>query len=201
MWGNPLQTSRLFAREWAAAPWSVGAICPSSRRLAVQIAREVPAGSGAVIELGGGTGAVTHALLTNGVPAGRLVVVERSAAFVQHLRKRFPDVPVMHADAACLARCLPRDLGVDAIVSCLPLRSLPGHEVEAVVDQWRQVLRPGGVVIQFSYDIRPARRMPDTGGDLVMQSSRIVWANLPPARIVTMQLRAQRNATSALIGD
>lgn len=193
MAGNTLQTSRLFAREWASAPRSVGAICPSSRRLAVQLAREVPAGNGAVIELGGGTGTVTHALLANGVSPDRLIVVERSAAFVEHLRERFPEVPVMHADAAHLARRLPLDLRVDAIVSCLPLRSLPRGEVAVIVDQWRQVLRPGGVVIQFSYDIRPARRMVEAGSDFVTLSSRIVWANLPPARIVTMQPRVPEN--------
>ncbi|MEX3789437.1 class I SAM-dependent methyltransferase [Paraburkholderia sp. BR14374] len=190
MVAGPLHTSRLFAREWATAPWSVGAICPSSRRLAARLAREVPAGNGVVIELGGGTGAVTHALLESGVPTDRLIVVERSPTFVQHLRGRFPDVPVMHADAARLAWCLPLDLRVDAIVSCLPLRSLPHREVDEIVDQWRQVLRPGGVVIQFTYDLRPDRNVVNAGGmsDFVMLSSRIIWANLPPARVVTMQL-------------
>jgi phospholipid N-methyltransferase len=188
-----MHTSRLFAREWAMAPRSVGAICPSSRRLAAQLAREVPAGDGAVIELGGGTGSVTQALLANGVSPGRLIVVERSAAFVRHLRARFSNVPVMHADAARLAHSLPLDLRVDAIVSCLPLRSLPRGEAEAIVRQWRHVVRPGGVVIQFSYDIRPDRGVADAGGDFAVLSSRIVWANLPPARIVTMQLRGQRS--------
>ncbi|MGN6579674.1 MAG: class I SAM-dependent methyltransferase [Bordetella sp.] len=188
-----MHRSRLFAREWAIAPRSVGAICPSSRRLSAQLAREVPAGHGAVIELGGGTGAVTQALLENGVSSGRLIVVERSAAFVRHLRVRFSDVPVMHADAAHLAYSLPLDLRVDAIVSCLPLRSLPRGEVEAIVGQWRHVLRPGGVVIQFSYDIRPNLGAADPGGDFTLLSSRIVWANLPPARIVTLQRQGQRS--------
>lgn len=188
-----MQMSRLFAREWAIAPRSVGAICPSSRRLAAQLAREVPAGDGAVIELGAGTGAVTHALLANGVSSDRLIVVERSAAFVRHLRARFSNVPVMHADAARLAHSLPLDLRVDAIVSCLPLLSLPRREAEAIVGQWRYVLRPGGVVVQFSYDIRPNRGVLHAGSDFSMLSSRIVWANLPPARVVTMQLQAQRS--------
>ena len=188
-----MHTSRLFAREWAIAPRSVGAICPSSRRLAARLAREVPAGDGAVIELGGGTGSVTHALLANGVSPDRLIVVERSAAFVRHLRARFSNVPVMHADAAHLAHSLPLDLHVDAIVSCLPLRSLPRREVETIVRQWRHVLRPGGVVIQFSYDIRQNLGVADVGGDFSVLSSRIVWANLPPARIVTMQRRDQRS--------
>lgn len=176
-----------------AGPRVVGAICPSSRRLAARLAREVPAGDGAVIELGGGTGSVTQALLQNGVSPGRLIVVERSAAFVRHLRARFPNLPVMHADAARLAYSLPLDLRVDAIVSCLPLRSLPHREAEAIVSQWRHVLRPGGVVVQFSYDLRPNLGVADAGGDFAVLSSRIVWANLPPARIVTMQLRDQRS--------
>ncbi len=68
----------IFAREWALAPRSIGAICPSSSRLASVIADEVIAGEGRVLQLGGGTGVVTRALLDAGVPAHQLTVVERS---------------------------------------------------------------------------------------------------------------------------
>src|SRR5512143_2865500 len=91
----------LFAWEMLRRPSAVGAIWPSSRRLAKNVASRVPvSGDGLVIELGGGTGVVTHALLQRGIAPGRLVVIERSAVFVRHLRKRFPDVQIVHGDAA-----------------------------------------------------------------------------------------------------
>ncbi|RDK03551.1 methyltransferase [Paraburkholderia lacunae] len=156
----------------------------------MQIARQVPAGDGLVIELGGGTGTVTQALLESGVTPERLIVVERAPAFVHHLRNRFPDVPVVHGDAARLAHFLPPDVRIDAIVSCLPLRSLPRHETAVIVEQWHQVLGENGVVIQFTYDIRPLRYIAAYHPDFVICSSRIVWANAPPARVVTTCKRA-----------
>jgi phospholipid N-methyltransferase len=44
MLANALRTSALFAREWVGRPAAVGAICPSSKRLAMQIASQMPAG-------------------------------------------------------------------------------------------------------------------------------------------------------------
>ena len=52
-------------------------------------------------------------------------MIERSTAFVQHLRARFPGVAILHGDAADLGRLLPRSSRIDAIVSSLPLLSLP----------------------------------------------------------------------------
>jgi phospholipid N-methyltransferase len=68
----------VFARESIGRPAAIGAVCPSSRQLAQRIARQVPRGDGVVIELGGGTGAVTQGLLDNGVRPERRIVVERS---------------------------------------------------------------------------------------------------------------------------
>src|SRR5215207_8736368 len=94
----------LFARELISQPAAVGAVWPSSSQLAKGMAACVPAdGKGSIVELGGGTGAVTQALLERGIAPERLLVVERSPAFVQHLRARFPSVKVVEGDATKLA--------------------------------------------------------------------------------------------------
>lgn len=186
-------SSRLFARELAAAPRSIGAICPSSSQLATAIAQRITPGEGHVLELGGGTGAITQALLERGVPARKLIVVERSAVFAAHLRGRFPDVPIVQADAARLTDTLPVDLGIDWIVSGLPLRSLPRGEAARIVDQWRRILRPGGGVVQFSYDILRSGGVMHTGDDFSTLSSRIVWMNMPPARVISMRRTDDRH--------
>src|SRR5690606_27501302 len=85
----------LFLQELCATPGSIGAICPSSRYLASQMARQVPVDdSGLIIELGAGTGAITQALLDHGIAPERLLVVEYSGSFVQRLRTRFPQIKV-----------------------------------------------------------------------------------------------------------
>ncbi|HIC7210169.1 class I SAM-dependent methyltransferase [Burkholderia stabilis] len=187
IWPNAWRVSALFVREWVGRPAAVGALCPSSRHLAREMADAVPDGDGLVVELGGGTGAITAALLERGVAPRRLVVVERSPAFVQHLRRRFPDVSVVWGDARQLERLLPPGVRVDAIVSCLPLRTLPRDDVTAIVDQCRRVLPADGVLIQFTYDLRPPGRHPLGDPAFIASGSRIVWANIPPARIVTVR--------------
>ncbi|QBR03914.1 class I SAM-dependent methyltransferase [Paraburkholderia pallida] len=183
------RTPALFLREWFGRPATVGALCPSSPHLARRVATAVPAGEGLVIELAGGTGAVTQALLDQGVARERLVVIERSPAFVRHLQMRFPGVAIVHGDAARLARLLPSDARVDAIVSCLPLRSLPQRDVIAIVDQWHQLLGIQGVMIQFTYDLRPPGPNAIGHTGLVTSGTSLVWANLPPARIVIASRR------------
>jgi phosphatidylethanolamine/phosphatidyl-N-methylethanolamine N-methyltransferase len=99
--------SRLFLSRWLHSPMHVGSIAPSSRRLADAIARQVPLDNpGWIIELGGGTGVVTAALLRAGVAPGRLVVIERDPLLHKHLVERFPEVHAILGDAAKLAEAL-----------------------------------------------------------------------------------------------
>ena len=184
----------LFARQMLTEPASVGAIWPSSRRLARNVASRVPRhGDGLVVELGGGTGAVTNALLQRGIAPGRLVVIECSPAFVRHLRRRFPGVSILHGDAAKLGELLPGGRPIDAIVSSLPLRSLRAREAAAIVAQWRALIGNGGIVIQFTYDLRDNDRQSLPG--FRQRGSDIVWANLPPARVVALEYcEAERKA-------
>lgn len=176
----------IFLREWIRHPAEVGAVWPSSDRLARRMAACVSrSGDGLVIELGAGTGCVTKALLEDGIRADRLVVVERSSHFVRHLRRRFPALNVLHGDALRLAHLLPAAAKVDAIVSSLPLRSLPQADTRQIVSQWQQVLRRGGHAVQFSYDLRNKLRHELSG--LELRSSQVVWANVPPARIFVLE--------------
>ena len=184
----------VFAREMFSQPAAVGAIWPSSRRLARSLASRVPLhGDGLVVELGGGTGVVTHALLQRGIAPARLVVIERSAAFVRHLRVRFPGTIVVQGDAAELESLLPRGSRIDAIVSSLPLRSLPSREAAAIVAQWRALIADGGIVVQFTYALSGTEHQRLQG--FLQRWSRIVWANLPPARVLALEYcGADRNS-------
>jgi phospholipid N-methyltransferase len=175
----------VFLREWIHDPATVGAVWPSSGRLARRMAACVPhGGEGLVIELGAGTGAVTRALLARGIAEHRLLVVERSPNFVRHLRRKFPSVTVLQGDALRLAELVPSGLPVDAIVSSLPLRSLPRTDARNIVAQWQQVLRTGGRAVQFTYDLRNRLHYEPSG--LQRHSSHLVWANVPPARVFTL---------------
>lgn len=174
----------LFTREIWANPRAMGAACPSAPALASCMASRVPLDrDGLVVELGGGTGAVTAALLKRGVPPWKLVVIERSPTLANHLRQRFPQLRVVQGDAAQLAQLLGHDRsrGVGGIVSSLPLRSLPPAVTRAVSHQFETLLDAGGLLVQYTYDLRGTH--PHLLPHFRRRSSKIVWSNLPPARV------------------
>jgi phospholipid N-methyltransferase len=174
----------LFAREILANPRAMGAACPSAPLLASSMAARVPLDrDGLVVELGGGTGAVTTALLEQGVPVWKLVVVERSPTLARHLRQRFPQLRILQGDAAHLTQLLGDDVArrIDSIVSSLPLRSLQPATTRAIGHQFETLLEPGGLLIQYTYDLRGTH--PRLLPYFRRLSSKIVWGNLPPARV------------------
>lgn len=181
----------LFLQELCARPGAIGAICPSSPFLAKRMARQVAhCEDGLIVELGAGTGVVTNALLRQGIPAERLLVIEYSAAFVQRLRKRFPHVNVVHGNASDLCRLVPVGSRISAIVSSLPLCSLSEPIVQSILHQWHYLLQDNGTAVQFTYNLRRPKwrrciQARQTG-------SHIVWANLPPAQVSTFSFNTTR---------
>jgi len=141
---------------------------------------------GAVIELGGGTGSITAALLKAGVRPADLVVIEREPALCATLSRKFPGTTVIRGDARDLAKLL-RDAGVDrinAVVSSLPLLSLPRGVGRRIIDQAISVLPEDGMLIQFTYGLlSPVSRRQRRS--LALKADRAAWIlqNLPPASI------------------
>ena len=179
-----------FAREMFAGPRAIGAVCPSWPHLARAMAGELDnIGDGLVLELGAGTGSITHALLQQGVAPTRLIAVERSPALAAHLRKRFPAIRVIEGDAAQLGNLIGNDANrVRAVVSGLPLRSLPRAAAQEIGQQIRHLLPDDGVLVQFTYDLRTPSVWRDSA--LKNERTRIVWNNLPPARVDTFVRKA-----------
>ncbi|MBS0358811.1 MAG: methyltransferase domain-containing protein [Proteobacteria bacterium] len=172
-----------FFREVFSNPATVGAAWPSSKRLAEALARQVPLDpKGVVVELGPGTGMITEALLERGIPAEKIIAIERSEALVKHLRKKFPQVTIIHGDAMHLADLLGQDAStLAAIVSSLPLRSLPRTIVEGLSKELEKVMKKESVFIQFTYHWK--KEYPGLTLKLVRNLGKIVWWNFPPARV------------------
>jgi len=174
----------LFLRRWLKDPLKIGAIAPSGRDLAAAMARLVPIGSqDPVIELGGGTGSITEAVLEAGVAPSRLFVVERDEALHNLLVKRFPQVRILLGDAAELTTLL-RPLGISrasAIVSGLPLLAMRDSVRDRIVEESFAVLAPGAPFIQFTYGLASPipRRKLGVRGEV---KSRVL-NNLPPASV------------------
>lgn len=177
-----------FWAAWFRAPRRVGAVAPSSLRLALAMAREVPAGRGLVVELGAGTGSITAGLLrAGGIEARSLVVVERDPALARRLERRFPGCIVLCGDACGLPELLEQHgirEPVKAVVSSLPLLAMaPAHRAR-LIRGVRKLIRGGGAMVQYTYGVRcpVPRRTLACGGVRARRMSR-VWRNLPPASV------------------
>ena len=185
-----------FIRSWIDNPVLTGAVSPSGRFLARMMARAVdPVGNGPIVELGPGTGPITQALLGRGVDPLRLLLVEYDGAFCRLLRKRFPGVQVVQADAYHLRQSLKGVLKAPAasIVSSLPLLNKPDAQRLSLVDDAFSLMMPGGSFVQFTYGMNSP--VPHTAAhDYDAEVSPPVWLNLPPARVWIYR----RKAASAL---
>jgi phosphatidylethanolamine/phosphatidyl-N-methylethanolamine N-methyltransferase len=182
----------LFLKRWLRRPFAMGAVVPSGRLLAEAMARttlSVMAGrDGHVIELGAGTGEVTKALLAAGISAGRLALVERDQELAAFLRRHFRGPQIVEGDAARLPRLLAAH-GIErvaAVVSSLPLLSLPTEVVNGIVHGVFEALPRGAALVQFTYG--PSTPVPRALRErlrLQAVSGRRIWRNVPPAVVWT----------------
>jgi phosphatidylethanolamine/phosphatidyl-N-methylethanolamine N-methyltransferase len=161
-------------------PKNVGAIMPSSARLARALAAQIPESNGPLLELGPGTGVVTAAILARGVAPESVTAIEYDAEFAAMVRRRFPRVHVICGDAFDLTRTLGHEEVFAAIVSGLPLLNFPLERRNRLLAQIFARLRPGAPFIQFSYGLTPPVRAPE--GASVVRAA-FVALNLPPAQV------------------
>jgi len=142
-----------------------------------------------VLELGPGTGAVTQALLERGLREERLVAIERNPKLADLLAKRFPRARIIPGDAWHLDDLLRRQhhpiASVGAVISSLPLLNFSMEQAENLAQKIRAVLEPQGTWVQYSYRIHKRRTRGASRFHLL--ASKIVWLNLPPARVSVFQ--------------
>ncbi|HEY6984436.1 MAG TPA: methyltransferase domain-containing protein [Rhodanobacteraceae bacterium] len=184
-----------FFRQWLRNPRAMAALSPSSRQLARLMIDQLPSGARHIVELGGGTGVFTEALLEHGVEPDRLLVVELNEELHQLLSQRFTGVRVVCGDAQELRGIVSengfaRDGGVDAVVSGLGMLSMSRATQRAILGGVFDVLREGGRFIQFTYGpASPVSR--ELLNELGIRVTRagVAWLNVPPATVYVYSRR------------
>ncbi|WP_168199144.1 class I SAM-dependent methyltransferase [Pseudorhodobacter turbinis] len=150
------------------------------------MASHVGADTGPVVEFGPGTGIITKAILAHGVAPENLTLFEMNPSFAANLHDRFAGVKIHVSGAQEAPDLMPATVG--AVVSGLPLLSMPSWLRRDIVAAAFKIMRPEGVFIQFTY----GQKMPLSAEGLDalgLQATKAqkVWRNLPPAQVYLLR--------------
>ena len=174
----------IFLHQFLKHPNQVGSIIPSSRCLERRIIQLAGVRSSrTVVELGGGTGGTTQALLSALAPDGKLLCVEINAEFCGLLR-RIPDrrLIVHHGSAWDLEQAMPRYglRSADAVVSGIPFSTMPKPVGTRILEAVAAVLAAEGrfLAYQVSSQVEELTR-PILGPAQV----EVELFNVPPMRL------------------
>lgn len=182
-----VRDERVLFAKWLRDPLRIGAVLPSGAALARAMAKAVDvAKPGTVVELGGGTGSVTRALLKSGIAPSDLVIIERDEGLYRLLVQRFPGCHVIFGDATHLKELVTAaGVGpVKAVVSGLPLLAMAPLRQRILLRQSFALMGEDGLFVQFTYGPAspvPERRLARLG--LKAKLAKRVWRNMPPATV------------------
>jgi phosphatidylethanolamine/phosphatidyl-N-methylethanolamine N-methyltransferase len=179
-----MKEGELFFRQWLRSPKSMGSVLPSSRVLARAIAAEIAWQPGQyVVELGGGTGAITQGLIERGIPRDRIIVIELDGSLYTYLKDRLTGCTVIQGDATRLDEILARhEVGeVGTVLSGLPMVGMPEAFQRAIIEQSFKAMKPGSFMLQYSYS--PIAPVPAAKLGITAKIARYVLWNFPPAAV------------------
>lgn len=172
----------IFLQRWAANPVTMGSVCPSGPGLQKLVRENLTCGPDeVVVEFGGGTGALTKAILDGGIPGDRIYTVEIDPKLAGYLRSIYPHVNVLHGDCRHIDRMLPPALigKVGTLLVGLPMVILPKRTQAEIVDAIFRVIPEDGRFLLFTYSLTSPLDMKALG----LKGTRLGWTpvNFPPA--------------------
>jgi phosphatidylethanolamine/phosphatidyl-N-methylethanolamine N-methyltransferase len=174
----------LFIKQFIKDPMRLGSLIPSSNTLADFMAQNATCPDDQyILEVGAGTGRFTTALLKNGIPENRLIIVEVEPDLACFLRKKFPNITVIEGCATKLHESLPEYAKghIGTIVSGIPMVNLPKHLQKAIINSCFDVAAVDAKFLQFTYG--PVSPIPCKSMKLRRAKLGTIMKNFPPATI------------------
>jgi phosphatidylethanolamine/phosphatidyl-N-methylethanolamine N-methyltransferase len=174
----------LFLRRALAHPLRLLSPLPSSPAVGKLVAAHVEnRKNGLIVEIGGGTGAVTRALLDVGVSSDRLAVIEIDEELADYLRATLPGVAVITGDARFLQELLPQSWHgqLDTIVFGVPMTVLTLQQQRELIDASLAALSPAGRFLQYTYSVFSPTRARRLG--LAGERLGVTYHNFLPASV------------------
>lgn len=181
---NDALGTKLFLLRALRNPRQLGAIAPSSRHLGALLAKHAASDNDSpIVELGGGTGSLTRALINAGIDPARIYVIELDSEMARYLETTLPNVNVIQGNATDLEHILPPHImgKVHRIVSGLPMINIPHPIRKQILDSCFKIMAPEGAYLQYTYS--PRSSIDVKAYQLNKKRLGTVFLNFPPATI------------------
>ena len=166
-----------FLQGFLKEPRRVGSIAPSSKFIAQKMIKPIDfAKAKVIVELGGGTGAFTKAILRNMRSDANLFCFETNKIYFAELEKiKDRRLIIVRDSAEEVCKYVKK---VDAIVSGLPLVTLPKKLVLKILSESASTLSPRGVFTQIQYSLATHKLLKSYFSEVKINFSPL---NIPPA--------------------
>jgi len=176
--------TKLFLLRVLRNPRQLGAVAPSSRHLGALLARHAMVQDDSpIIELGGGSGSLTRALITAGIHPSRIYVIEVDPELAGYLKNALPAVNIIQGDARDLSKILPSHVvgKINRIVSGLPMINFPELMRRQIMESSFHVMAKEGRFLQYTYSFRSSI----DAEAYHLQKKRLgsILLNIPPATV------------------
>lgn len=180
-----------FFAEYVKSPRTVGAVAPSSQKLAEKMIASIDFNNaGCIIEYGSGTGVFTEKLVKNKMKDTILVLVEYNRTFYEQLMdnyNKYNNIVIINDSAENVCKHLKEYniKSVDYVVSGLPFASLPKDVSRRILKTTTKILVKNGLFITFQYTLLKKEFI--SGYFSHLNYERVLF-NLPPAYVLKCRI-------------
>lgn len=190
-----------FFQAFLKSPRVVASVIPSSPFLVRRVVKAAdPARASIVVELGGGTGGTTRAMLKAMSSQAKMLVIERTAEFIDTLGGiDDPRLEVVHGCASTIGDELERRglPAADVVISGIPFSTMPPELAEEIVTAVNDALAPGGRFVAYQFTDRVADYAKPVMGSPEVEFE---FVNVPPIRLFIWRKTAVSPAASRING-
>jgi phospholipid N-methyltransferase len=176
-----------FIKQYIKNPKTVGAIAPSSEKLAYKMVEDINfLNASCIVEYGPGTGVFTEKILNKKKDGTIFIAIEYNTEFYKILKEKFKDETnfiLINDSAENLKEYLNtyNIYKVDYIVSGLPFASLPYDLSKRILSTTKETLKGKGEFITFQYSLFKMKLFKSYFGKIKRKK---VILNLPPAYVL-----------------
>jgi phospholipid N-methyltransferase len=176
-----------FLLEYIKSPRTVGAVAPSSERLARKMVSNIEfCNAKCIVEYGPGTGVFTDKIVESKNSDTLLILFECNKVFCRQLENRYngyDNIVIINDSAENVDKYLEKYniKNVDYVVSGLPFASLPKSVSNKILKKTRTVLKDGGLFITFQYTLLKKSYIAGFFKEIELEK---VVLNVPPAYVL-----------------